>query len=354
MIPIERHSKHVGMATRRGAALALLVLTGAACGASDDAALDSSTTADLATTLPSTDPTTTTTTTTTTLSTPSTDAATVESSTTAAPSTTSTSTSSTTPTTAAPDDGPVQSIPEAVQGMWRITDAESVTADDCRQVAGFEQNYGQVLTVRADGFSYFESGGTLIEVIERDESRVDATFETTSGGPTTSEERITLDAQDDASMLILNDAEPGIVRLLRCPAPSDPGDTGTDSGPLELEPFDLARVRDAGIESIGCSMRPGQDVDSGIVFFANGEDGAFMVIDGASIALSNSTAPDAGVIPNIEADLTYSENGYAATFVTVGEASPDSIESTEQAVTLAVATPDGRRTRIDGIISCGV
>lgn len=260
-----------------------------------------------------------------------------------------TTTSITSSTTSSAPDQPEQSIPRAVQGTWRISDGDTVTAEQCAT----NSNFGQVLTVRADGYNFFEAGGVLIEVIERDESRIDAMFETTAGGPNTRVERITLDAQDAGNVLILNDAQPGVIRLVRCPPAGGSAATGGDPEPLELQPFDLARVREAGIESIGCTVRLNEANDRDPVFFANG-GGGFMVIDGESIALANSTSTDLGVIPDLEADLTFSQNGYAATFVTVGPAEPISIESTEQDVTLAVATPDGRRTRINGIALCGV
>ena len=258
-------------------------------------------------------------------------------------------TTSTSPSTTTAPDQPEQTIPPAIRGTWRISDDDTVTPEECDA----NRNFGQVLTVRADGYSYFEAGGVLIEVIERDESRVDATFETTAGGPNTSVERVTLDAQDAGATLIVNDAQPGIVRLVRCPPVGQSATPESDARPLELESFDLARVRDAGIESIGCSVRPSDPDDVDPVFFANG-DGGFMVVDGQSITLANSTSPDLDDIPTLEADLTFSQNGYAVTFVTVDPAEPNSIESTEQDVTLAVATPDGRRTRVDGIAFCGV
>lgn len=89
------------------------------------------------------------------------------------------------------------------------------------------------------------------------------------------------------------------------------------------------------------------------MFFA-GFDGGIVVIDGTTITLGNDTAGTDSVLPPIAAGLTFSENGYAATFAAVGEERSTSIESADQDVTLAVSTPDGRSTRIDGVLGCGV
>ncbi len=342
-------NNRVATPARRLCGVAALVGLLAACGGSDDAtggvsttALDSSTAAST-TTADETGSTTT----------PPTTAE-------AAPTTTSTSTtaesSTTTPTTAAPattDADPTpEAIPEAVRGVWRESEAGSVTAAECDDTNSSE-NMGRVLNIRADGFSNFETGGSLLEVFEADATRVDALYDTTYAD-TPTEENIVFDAQDDGNVLIVRDeTRPGPVRYVRCPSSAGDG-SEPNSAPLELQPFGTDLIRASlGGDAIGCSLRPGQATDLDPVFFAN-DLGGLIVIDGEPVVLANSTTIDDGVIPNIEVDLTYSDNGYAATFAAVGPEREDSIESTERDVTLAVSTPDDRTTRVDGVLFCGV
>lgn len=274
------------------------------------------------------------------------------------PATTTATTPTTTPTTLsnvtttpapAPAPAPALVIPEPVRGTWRESEAASVGFDDCRQELGFEQNFGKVLTIDAASFTVFEAGGTLRAIVEQDESRVDATFDTIDAD-TTRQQRLVFDAQDGGSVLIVRDDRPGPTRYVRCPAaPTErPQDT-----PFTLEPVTADTVVDAGLEAIGCWMRPGQATDLAAVFFLSG-DAAVLVIDGERVVLPESTTKQDTVIPDVTVGLTVSGKGYAATFAAVGRERPASIESSDRDVTLAVATPDGRRTYLDGILTCGV
>ncbi|MGB3723002.1 MAG: hypothetical protein WA979_09315 [Pacificimonas sp.] len=112
-------------------------------------------------------------------------------------------------------------IPGSVQGTWRevALDAENVASAECEPSK--TANFGKIWTIRADGFTRFETGGRLIEVHERDASRMDATYDTTyADTPTT--DRYIFDAKDDGRTLILRetgaDARPGPIRMLRCPS----------------------------------------------------------------------------------------------------------------------------------------
>jgi hypothetical protein len=246
---------------------------------------------------------------------------------------------------------PALTIPEPVRGIWRESgQGTSVSVDDCRQESGFEKNFGKVLTIDADHFTYFESGGRLIEVHEHDESRIDATYDTTYAD-TPTKERLIFDAQNDGTVLIVRDSDrPGPIRYLRCPAvPNQP----LNRAPLALDPFTPNTVLDAGLEAIGCWLRPGQPFDLEPIFFLNGDSG-LMVIGGQTITLPESTTKQETVIPAVELNLTLSADGYAATFAAVGPERRGSIESNDRDVTLAVATPDGRRTQVHGVLTCGV
>ena len=79
-----------------------------------------------------------------------------------------------------------QTFPVAIRGKWRETDGASVTKAQCD---GYQQeNMGKVLTVREDGYSYFETGGRLIEVKLRKPGRIRAVFDTTYADEPTRDE----------------------------------------------------------------------------------------------------------------------------------------------------------------------
>ncbi len=113
------------------------------------------------------------------------------------------------------------SVPEPIQGSWRESQGKVVTAAECLQTSGHEANFGKVLTVRPDGFSFFEAGGRLLEIKERSANRIRATFDTTYADTQTQGEYV-FDAQDNGTMLIVREygdhARPGPIRYLRCPA----------------------------------------------------------------------------------------------------------------------------------------
>ena len=79
-----------------------------------------------------------------------------------------------------------KSFPTALRGKWRETEGAAVTKAQCD---GYQQdNMGKVLTVRADGYSYFETGGRFIEVKLREPGRIRAVFDTTYADEPTRDE----------------------------------------------------------------------------------------------------------------------------------------------------------------------
>lgn len=116
-------------------------------------------------------------------------------------------------------------IPAAIQGQWRASENDSVTADDCRQEAGFEANFDLVLTIREDGFSLFETGGRLVEVLEVSDQHIDAVYDTTYAD-TPTEHRLVFDVRDNSDVLVVGgpDADyfTGPGRYVRCPEPTPP------------------------------------------------------------------------------------------------------------------------------------
>lgn len=132
----------------------------------------------------------------------------------------------TTPTTAPPTSAapvtPVEaSFPDIMRDTWRESEGDSVTADECRTDNEAVENFGRVLTIRADGFGYFETGGLLLEAHERTEVRFEATFDTTYAD-TPTEDRLVFELGDGSDVLTVTDAADGatIGRYVRCPAPT--------------------------------------------------------------------------------------------------------------------------------------
>jgi hypothetical protein len=79
-----------------------------------------------------------------------------------------------------------KTFPVAIRGKWRETDGAAVTKAQCD---GYQQdNMGEVLTVREDGYSYFETGGRFISVSEREPGSIRAVFDTTYADEPTRDE----------------------------------------------------------------------------------------------------------------------------------------------------------------------
>lgn len=116
-------------------------------------------------------------------------------------------------------DANVSPIPEALQGTWRVSDADEVTAEECRQGIESAQNFGQVYEIDADGYTTFEDTAELTEVHLWFESEIEARFELVSGD-SVSEQDLSILVEDTDVISITpigDDSEPG-VRLVRCPA----------------------------------------------------------------------------------------------------------------------------------------
>ena len=79
-----------------------------------------------------------------------------------------------------------KSFPTAIRGKWRETSGAKPTAKQCD---GYEtQNMGKVLTVRADRYSFFETGGSFIAVSDRGPDHIRAVFDTTYADEPTRDE----------------------------------------------------------------------------------------------------------------------------------------------------------------------
>lgn len=82
--------------------------------------------------------------------------------------------------------GFAKSFPTALRGTWRATGGEPVTAEQCDNT--LPDNMGQVLTIRAGSYSYFEQGGRFIRVTSRDAGSIRAEFDTTYADTPTRDE----------------------------------------------------------------------------------------------------------------------------------------------------------------------
>jgi len=107
-------------------------------------------------------------------------------------------------------------IPESIRGVWRQSEAASVTAAECDETNS-PDNIGKVLTINADWFSNFEDGGRLLEIYTSDGSSIDARYDTTYAD-TPTEDRLVFALQDGGAVLLVSDVtQPGAVRYVRCP-----------------------------------------------------------------------------------------------------------------------------------------
>ena len=82
--------------------------------------------------------------------------------------------------------GLARSFPTALRGTWRATAGAPVTAAQCDNT--LPDNMGQVLTIRADSYSYFEQGGRFVRVKSRDAGSIRAEFDTTYADTPTRDE----------------------------------------------------------------------------------------------------------------------------------------------------------------------
>lgn len=114
--------------------------------------------------------------------------------------------------TATEDRGPIEArIPRALRGRWGLVPA------DCKSVPGDHQGS---LVVSGETLRFYESVGTLGQVVEKDDSRIVGDFAFTGEGETWTR-RVVLDGQDAGQTLVRReqgaDAMPGALRYRRCP-----------------------------------------------------------------------------------------------------------------------------------------
>ncbi|MXO87011.1 hypothetical protein GRI38_13335 [Altererythrobacter aurantiacus] len=112
-----------------------------------------------------------------------------------------------------------QTMPNAIRGTWREDNlGRAPTAEDCNQTSTTNRNFGKVLTIREDGYSLFETGGDIIEVHNRTDEMIDATFNT-SYGDRPSRARKDFALQPGGTLAVNNDDGDGrlsVTQYRRC------------------------------------------------------------------------------------------------------------------------------------------
>lgn len=111
-------------------------------------------------------------------------------------------------------------MPQAIGGRWREDDlGRDPNGQDCDQTSQSQRNFGKVLSINARGYSAFEDGGRIIEVHNRTDNMIDATFDTTyADKPTSARKDFAL--QSNGSLAVSNDDGDGRLDMreyLRCP-----------------------------------------------------------------------------------------------------------------------------------------
>ncbi len=102
-------------------------------------------------------------------------------------------------------------MPNRLRGQWREDDlGRAPSREDCAQTSTTNRNFGKVLTVSSNGFSLFEEGGRIVEVHNRTDSMIDATFDTTYADTPTSA-RIDLALQPGGTLAVNRDDGDGVI-----------------------------------------------------------------------------------------------------------------------------------------------
>lgn len=113
-----------------------------------------------------------------------------------------------------------KSMPAEMLGDWHKDDlGHAPTAEDCDPRLRGTIDWDRLMTVREGGYSYFETGGRIIEVHGRTDTTIDATFDTTYADDPTSERR-DFALLPGGTLVVNADGGNGvrdIIRYRRCP-----------------------------------------------------------------------------------------------------------------------------------------
>lgn len=120
------------------------------------------------------------------------------------------------------EDGPTtqaNTMPAAMYGRWhQDTLGRAPTAVDCDPESDATRDYDRLITVSETGYGYFETGGRIMEVHDRNDRMIDATFDTTYAD-TPTQARKDFSLQANGSLVVQDDSgeESETIRYQRCP-----------------------------------------------------------------------------------------------------------------------------------------
>lgn len=110
-------------------------------------------------------------------------------------------------------------MPAAMYGRWhQDTLGQAPTAADCDPESDATRDYDRLITVRETGYGYFETGGRIMEVHDRSDRMIDATFDTTyADTPTQARKDFSLQANGSLVVQDKGGQESETIRYQRCP-----------------------------------------------------------------------------------------------------------------------------------------
>ena len=113
-----------------------------------------------------------------------------------------------------------KTMPVQLRGDWHKDDlGHAPTAQDCDPRLRGTIDWDRLITVNEGGYSYFETGGRIMEVHARTDTMIDATFDTTyADTPTSARQDFAL--QNDGTMAVNEDDGDGqmtVKEYIRCP-----------------------------------------------------------------------------------------------------------------------------------------
>ena len=113
-----------------------------------------------------------------------------------------------------------QTMPTAMRGRWHVDElGRAPTEQDCDPFADGTRDHDRLITVREGGYSYFETGGRLVEVHRRTDNMIDTTFDTTyADTPTSARLEFTLQANGSLAVQGGGSDATDVAEYLRCPA----------------------------------------------------------------------------------------------------------------------------------------
>ncbi|MBX7513519.1 hypothetical protein K3179_03050 [Qipengyuania sp. GH38] len=111
-------------------------------------------------------------------------------------------------------------MPQEMRGIWhKDILGRAPNAEECDPRLRGTIDWDRLITVRDSGYVYFEMSGRIMEVHDRTDTMIDATFDTTYADTPTSERR-DFALQGDGTLAINLDDGDGtmqVVQYRRCP-----------------------------------------------------------------------------------------------------------------------------------------